>query len=383
LGLKTDMSNKQDIPWKFIFLNFIALRIVTFIAAVVGFAKLPFKPSFPYSDTILSQFGHPLLWSWANFDGVHYLMLAKDGYAYGLTQAFFPGYFILIRIVNFLLNNYLISALLISHICFILALAVFYKLLRIDYSDKIAKRAIIFVSLFPTSFYFLTAYTESLFLLLLLLSFYYLRQARLNKVGLWGIGLSLSRIIGVFIVPSILLELKNNKTNINWKKVIWILLPSLGLFSYMAYLWIKFKDPFLFAHVQSSFGAGRETGKLVLLYQVIWRYVKMIFTVDKNNPIYFTVWLEMLASLYSVGLLIWGYAKKVRPSYLLFSFLSFLLPTLTGTFSSMPRYILVLFPIYIVLATIKNKYIQYLILSIHFILLFICTMLFTRGYWIA
>jgi len=148
-------------------------------------------------------------------------------------------------------------------------------------------------------------------------------------------------------------------------------------------LWVKFEDPFLFAHVQSGFGAGRETGKLVLLYQVIWRYVKMIFTVDKNNPIYFTVWLEMLASLYAIGLLIWGYIKKVRPSYLLFSFLSFLLPTLTGTFSSMPRYILVLFPIYIVLATIKNKYVRYLILSIHFILLFICTMLFTRGYWIA
>jgi len=383
LGLKTDMSNKQDIPWKFIFLNFIVLRIVTFIAAVVGFAKLPFKPSFPYSDTILSQFGHPLLWSWANFDGVHYLMLAKDGYVYGLTQAFFPGYFILIRIVNFLLHNYLISALLISHICFILSLAVFYKLLRIDYSDKVAKRAIIFVSLFPTSFYFLAAYTESLFLLLLLLSFYYLRKVNLKEVGLWGIGLSFSRIIGIFIVPSILLELKNNKTNINWKKIFWILLPSLGLLAYMFYLWVKFEDPFLFAHVQSGFGAGRETGKLVLLYQVIWRYVKMIFTVDKNNPIYFTVWLEMLASLYAIGLLIWGYIKKVRPSYLLFSFLSFLLPTLTGTFSSMPRYILVLFPIYIVLATIKNKYVRYLILSIHFILLFICTMLFTRGYWIA
>jgi len=377
------MSNKQDIPWKFIFLNFIVLRIVTFIAAVVGFAKLPFKPSFPYSDTILSQFGHPLLWSWANFDGVHYLMLAKDGYVYGLTQAFFPGYFILIRIVNFLLHNYLISALLISHICFILSLAVFYKLLRIDYSDKVAKRAIIFVSLFPTSFYFLAAYTESLFLLLLLLSFYYLRKVNLKEVGLWGIGLSFSRIIGIFIVPSILLELKNNKTNINWKKIFWILLPSLGLLAYMFYLWVKFEDPFLFAHVQSGFGAGRETGKLVLLYQVIWRYVKMIFTVDKNNPIYFTFWLEMLASLYAIGLLIWGYIKKVRPSYLLFSFLSFLLPTLTGTFSSMPRYILVLFPIYIVLATIKNKYVRYLILSIHFILLFICTMLFTRGYWIA
>lgn len=109
----------------------------------------------------------------------------------------------------------------------------------------------------------------------------------------------------------------------------------------------------------------------------------MILTVDKTNPIYFTVWLELVISLYALGLLIWAYIKKVRPSYLIFSFISFIIPTLTGTFSSMPRYVLVLFPIFIVLALIENKYLRYFIFSIHIILLFICTMLFTRGYWIA
>lgn len=373
----------KNIPWKFIIINFIVLRAITILAAVTGLYQLPFKTSFPYSDTVLVPFGHSLIWSWANFDGVHYLMLAKDGYAFGLTQAFFPAYFILIKLINFLINNYLFSALLISHVCFILSLVVFYKLIRLDYSEKIARWAIIFISFFPTSFYFLSVYTESLFLLLLLLTFYFLRKNELFKTGLWGIGLSLSRIVGVFVIPPIFLELKQSREKLNYKKTILMILPSLGLLAYMFYLWLKFEDPLLFAHVQSGFGAGRETDKLVLFYQVIWRYIKMVFTVDKNNPIYFTVWLEMLSSLYVIGLLIWGYMRKIRPSYLLFSFLSFLLPTLTGTFSSMPRYILVLFPIYIVLAMIKNKYLKFFILGIHLVLLFVCTMLFTRGYWIA
>jgi len=310
-------------------------------------------------------------------------MLATDGYAFGLTQAFFPGYFMLMRLVDLLFQNLLISGLIISHVSFVLMLAVFYKLLRLDYSKAISQRALLFIAFFPTSFYFLSLYTESLFLLMLLSIFYLVRSGRLKRAGFLGIGLTLSRIVGIFIIPSLMIELKNKETKIKLKEFIWLLLPALGLLAYMIYLWLKFKDPFLFAHVQSEFGAGRETTKLVLIYQVIWRYVKMIVTVDKSNPIYFSVWLEMLSSLYGLGLLIWGYIRKIRPSYLLFSLLAFLLPTLTGTFSSMPRYVLVLFPVFITLALIENRYWRYLIFTIHVVLLFICTMLFTRGYWIA
>jgi len=376
------MANDST-PWKYIFSLFVVLRLLTIFAVWLGFWNLPFKASFPYSDTILSPLGPQWLWSWANFDGVHYIMLATDGYAFGLTQAFFPGYFMLMRLVDLLFQNLLISGLIISHVSFVLMLAVFYKLLRLDYSKAISQRALLFIAFFPTSFYFLSLYTESLFLLMLLSIFYLVRSGRLKRAGFLGIGLTLSRIVGIFIIPSLMIELKNKETKIKLKEFIWLLLPALGLLAYMIYLWLKFKDPFLFAHVQSEFGAGRETTKLVLIYQVIWRYVKMIVTVDKSNPIYFSVWLEMLSSLYGLGLLIWGYIRKIRPSYLLFSLLAFLLPTLTGTFSSMPRYVLVLFPVFITLALIENRYWRYLIFTIHVVLLFICTMLFTRGYWIA
>jgi len=377
--MKTDVK----IPWKFILGLFLILRLLSLVAAWVGLLKLPFKASFPYWDAVLSQFGHPLLWSWANFDGVHYIMLARDGYAFGLTQAFFPGYFLLMRLVNLIFNNYLLSGLLISHVSFILMLALFYKILRLDYGEIISRRALIFISLFPTSFYFLSLYTESLFLLLLLAVFYWVRTMDLTKVGFAGVGLTLSRIVGIFVIPSLIMELKNINKRIKIKQLFWILVPALGLLGYMLYLSLRFDDPILFAHVQKDFGAGRETAKLVLLYQVIWRYLKMIFTVERQNPIYFTLWLELLSSLYALSLLVWGYISKIRPSYLLFSFLAFLLPTLTGTFSSMPRYVLVLFPIFIKLAQIKNTYLRYALLTVHIILLFICTLLFTRGYWIA
>lgn len=376
------MDQGSKIPWKLILSVFLLLRVITLTASLMGYAQIPFKPSFPYADAILAKYGHQLLWSWANFDGVHYIRLAQDGYVFELTQAFFPAYILLIRLVNILFQNMVVSGLLISHISFIFMLAMLYKLIRIDYSEKIARRVLIFISLFPSSFYFLSVYTESLFLLLLVSMFYYVRTAQIPKAAVCGFGMTLSRIVGILAIPSIILELKKDPHK-KRGAIGLIIFSSMGLLLYMLYLWLEFKDPFLFAHVQSGFGSGRDTTKLVLFYQVIWRYVKMIFTVEKTNPIYFTIWLELISSAYALGLLIWAYIQKVRPSYLLFSFLSYLLPTLTGTFSSMPRYILVLFPIYIVLAQIKHAPLRWSLLAIHIFLLFICTMLFTRGYWIA
>jgi hypothetical protein len=376
-------SNTEKIPWKFILKLFIGLRVTTFIAAIIGLKLLDFKPSFPYSETFLEKFGHPLFWSWANFDGVHYLMLAREGYVFGLTQAFFPGYLLLIRLVSLVLQNYLLSGLFISHLFFILSLAIFYKLLRLDYSKIISRKILVFLTFFPTSFYFLSVYNESLFLFLLLFCFYCLRTFNYNKIGIAGIFLTLTRIVGIFVIPAFFVEAWEKIKAKNLKTIFYLTLPSLGLFLYMWYLNSKFNDPLMFAHVQEGFGSGRSTGKLVLLYQVFWRYLKMIITVDRQNPIYFTVWLELISSLSFIALLIWGYVKKIRLSYIVFSALAFLLPTLTGTLSSMPRYVLVLFPGFIALGLIKQKSLQNFILGFNFILLIICTALFTRGYWIA
>jgi len=151
----------------------------------------------------------------------------------------------------------------------------------------------------------------------------------------------------------------------------------------MRFLQIQFGDPFMFFHVQPYFGAGREGDKLILLYQVFWRYFKMLWTVQKLSFTYFVVVLEFLVGLGFLALLFLGYRKRVCFSYLVFAFFSYLTPTLTGSFSSMPRYALTLFPCFITLGLTENKIIRYLLLVISFLLLIVCTILFSQGYWIA
>ena len=366
----------------FIFVLAAFLRVLTLVAAYTGLKTLPFKHSFPYVDAVLEKYGSPLFWSWANFDGVHYLMIAREGYIFGLTQAFFPLFILLVRFSGKIVKNPLAAGLLLNHLFFAVNLYVFYKLIRLDFKKEVGLWTLIFLSFFPTSFFFLSLYTESLFLLLVFSSFYLWRKKRHFMAGLVGALASATRITGIFLVPAFLHEArKSEKSQIS--KYLSAFLPSIGLLGYMWYLKSRFGDPFLFAHVQEGFGGGRQTDRLILLYQVFWRYFKMVLTVERNNPLYFTVWLETGSTALFLALLFFAYFKKVRKSYLIFAGLAYFLPTLTGTFSSMPRYVLGLFPGFIALALIEKRAFRLAWLALSLFLLFVCTAMFTRGYWVA
>jgi len=80
-----------------------------------------------------------------------------------------------------------------------------------------------------------------------------------------------------------------------------------------------------------------------------------IFKKRINSLLFFNVFLEFSTALISLFLLIIAY-KKIRFSYWLFSLGCWLTPALTGTFSSMPRYILMMFLLLPILAKFRKKY---------------------------
>lgn len=332
----------------------------------------------------------PQLFSWANFDGEHYLAISMYGYK-SLEQAFFPLYPILINFFakpiyseGFLnLVNSTIVGLLISNIAFFLSLLLLYKLILIDYSRKIALLSIVMILIFPTSFYFGTLYNESLFLLLILLSFYLARNKNWMFTTLGGILASATRAVGILLLPSLLVEAYLQKDKfLSW---FWILLIPLGLGVYMIYQQISVGDPLAFYNLQTIVGEQHQWG-IILLPQVYFRYIKILTTIDMQNPIYQTVVLEFITGIVFFLLPIVGFFKKMRISYLSYAFLGFLAPTIQGSFSSLPRYAIVLFPSFIVLALLVdrlNPIFKFLIIIFSCFFLIIESMLFFRGYWIA
>ena len=72
-----------------------------------------------------------------------------------------------------------------------------YKLLEHEYDRSVARRAIFYVSIFPTAFFFSAVYTESLFFMLTVASFYYMRVHRWWLAGAIGFFAALTRVEGV------------------------------------------------------------------------------------------------------------------------------------------------------------------------------------------
>lgn len=160
-------------------------------------------------------------------------------------------------------------------------------------------------------------------------------------------------------------------------------IAPLGLLLYMLYLYVDFSDPLYFWHAQPVFGAARTGGEIILPPQVVWRYIKILFTVSPNHYHFWTAIGEFAAFIVSCFLLVVAHKKKIRTSYLIFSWLLILVPTLTGTFSSLPRYVLLAFPMFIVLGLIKHRSIQNAILVVSCILLCLYLVHFVRGWWTA
>lgn len=262
-----------------------------------------------------------------------------------------------------------------------------YQLILLDEKKVVARKTLMLLLAFPTAFYFGSVYTESLFLLLVVSSFYALRRGFDKEAIVLAAFASATRIIGIFMLPALLyekyLQLKQQGQE---KKIIKygpFIFSGTGLLLYMYYLGVTFSDPVYFLNAQPAFGAQRSTHELILLYQVIFRYFKMFVSVDISSLLYYTITQEFVISIVFAGLLVLAWFKGVRKSYLLFAAPAYLLPTLTGTFSSMPRYVLVLFPAFMVLAKIiPNRWFN-LVLAIFALFLGINTLLFTRGYWIA
>lgn len=368
-------------------LIFLIWRGILLLVSLLADGFLKYAPSFPYADSLLATLSLPrFLYSWANFDGVHYITIAKEGYTHvRFIQAFFPLLPMILKPIFMIFGAYALFFSLFLIGCFaLLATMTWFLFMRHFFGDKTARLSLIILLLFPTSLFLGALYTEGVFLILVLGTFLASSQKRWGLATLLVLLASATRIVGIFLVPALLLELylttKNSK--FPWKTALLISTGSLGLIAYMIYLKLAVNDPLAFFHAQAGFGAGRQTN-LVIYPQVVFRSLKILLT-NSFNLKYLAYLQEFLAGTLGLIGIILG-AKYSRPSWMLFALCAFFLPTLTGTFSSMSRYLLVCFPLFIFLTKyLETRPITRLIwIIVSGFLLVLNTLLFIQGYWVA
>lgn len=376
--------NKSDIVYLIKVL--IIWKLIIFLSIYLAPRILVLNQSF-LGGRVENYLTNPFFWSATNFDGEHYISIARRGYQ-NLTYFYFPLYPILIRMLNYF-NNLVLTGVILSNFFLVSAVVGFYKLLKLDYNNEVVNKSLLLMIFFPASFYFGAVYTESLFLMLTIWCFYFARKKLWLRVGMLGLLACLTRVVGLAIFPAILFEfyLNYSRTKVKERRIyqlLYILLIPTGIFIYMYYLFIKTGDPLDFMNSVGLFGDQRSA-HWVFYPQVLYRYIFKIFPNYNWNyfPGIFTTISEFLISII-FGFLAIASIYKTRISYAIYFLLAYMIPTLAGSFSSMSRYAIVLFPAYIIMARlIDNKLNLKLLLVIMIIGLFFSNMLFASGYWYA
>lgn len=317
---------------------------------------------------------------WANFDGAHYLGIAAGGY--GLyQQAFFPLYPSLIAVIHKILPLSMpIIGMFVSLSAFLAGLCLFYSYVR-KYGENTARWTVVLLLSYPISFSFASIYTESLYFLLAVAAMYSIEKKKYFISSLL-IGLAgATRLVGIMLLLFLLMHARHVRSRLTVFG--FCVISALGLAGFMSYLWYTTGDPFAFIHVQSFFGANRSGSSLVLPPQVIWRYMKIFFTASPFSLQYWVALFEAGTFIGAMMLIIISWKDRAFRPQLIYSMLVLLIPSMTGTFSSMPRYVLCAFPLFIILAKLHNRWVRWCMVGIFSFGLVICTSLYLAGYFVS
>lgn len=304
-----------------------------------------FRPYLGVSPT-----ANPWLAVWQRWDVLHYQAIAERGYAAFSTAWFTPPlYPWLMRLVAYLVGDTLLAGILLSALFYALGLVFFYWLAQYELrEERLAQRAVAYLALFPTSFFFFAPYTESLFLLGSVAFLLALRQRRWLAAGLWGSLAVASRLVGAVILLPAAWSLwhewrRGHRPIAGWPALVLPLLAALAFPLYAHFgLGESVWAPFL-AQTERFHGGFTWLGfpLIAAVRQVVLGEMPLPNLLDLAFTLFFVVcaflvWkrLPRLYGVYYVGFLVL-YLSRMAAIYPLLS---------------MPRYVLALWPIFLALA---------------------------------
>ncbi len=351
------------------------------IVNIFGFAALNrfnLRPDTAY--TWITPESFPTKQSWDiiemhnRWDTYWYLDIVKNGYYLKTDNllsnvVFFPLYPLLIKLVGTaLLGNYVLAGWIISIISLFAACAFFYKLVKEFHPDIDPELPILLLLVFPTAFFLNVIYTEALFLFLTIATFYYAFRKNFYAAGAFALLGALTHSNGVFLALPILWEIWRNY---GWKSIftskIWpVFFAPIGAFAFIFYGYLKFHNFWLFFQIESAWGRS---------FQINWDHFSLF-----SHPSIINMSIDIALTVFILTMVYFVY-QKLSALYAVFMSLTVAAALTSGTLMSIGRYSLVLFPIYILLAKIKNKTFQQVWIGTSILFFALDIILFVNNYW--
>lgn len=346
-----------------VFVPFLATRVMLALVgwlALQSFENLPAMPGAwelkangqggPASPH-LSRTSLPLLNIWSRWDAGWHQSLAKNGYHFvpgrQSNTAFFPAYAMLIRAAHCFAPaeteaSWFLCGVIVSNLALLVALYYFVLLIRLDFDEGTAARAVLYLLVFPTTFFFSAVYSESVFLAAAIAGFYYARTNRWVAASMLAAVATLTRAPGILLFLVFLTEYLAQR-RFRWREVriniaALALIPA-ALGAQMLYFHLRFGNVMAVKDAQMAWGG--EWGRLVWPWQPVIRLLQ--------QPWMFNDVMNFSATAVFLVLTVLA-AVRLRASYGVYAVSCYCFITAWGTLESMPRYVLMIFPAFILLA---------------------------------
>jgi hypothetical protein len=245
----------------------------------------------------------------------------------------------------------LVAPILVSSVALAAAVLLLYRVVAAELGEAVGKRAVVFLLIFPTAYFLHIGYTESLFLALALGAFLAARRGRWGSAGLAGGLAALTRINGLLLVPSLAADAWSEwRTDRRWRAAWgWIGLVAVGFGGYLLLNQVVYGDPFAFLAIQRD----HWSKSLAWPWEGIGGVVSRL-SGDNLEDVAILGVAELVAIV--VGLVGTVVAiRRFRPSWAVWMGGNWLLFVSTAFVLSVPRYALVMFPLFAWFALLAER----------------------------
>jgi hypothetical protein len=340
----------SDPALRYAILVFVVMRVLVSLwaALVLAVTRAPTTPDEvlrPYQgiEPISGGLGELSLGVWQRFDTLWYLKIATQGYSpEDGSTVYFPLYPALIRLLGkALMENYLLAALVISNLAYIGVLFYLYKLTELEFSKAAARRSVVYLAIFPTAFFFLAAYSESLFLLLTLAAFNCAKGKQWWLAGVLGFLSALTRLQGaVLVVPLLCMYLQDREFRLSRLRtdLLGLIIIPGGAALFLTYQYLFFDSISLLSTYQMRLHA-----------QFVAPWDNIIATCQKilSPEGTYTNVLNLTVTCLFLAMTVLSF-RKLPLAYSIYMVVAIFVPLLRRTtlqpLVSMSRYVLILFP---------------------------------------
>ncbi|MDQ3768828.1 MAG: hypothetical protein M3370_05020 [Actinomycetota bacterium] len=354
----------------------------------------------------------------ARWDAVWFLSVAEDGYVQGASEAFFPLYPALVAVAGALLGSAPAGGIAVSLGCLAVALYLLHRLTALDFGRAVAATTVTLLALSPAAFFLSAIYSESLFLALSVGAVLAARTDRWWAAGALGAVAACTRSAGVvLVVPLALMYLYGPRGARAWEAgarcvaarprfplrvdALAVGLVPLGLLAYCASLALSGQDPLAPFAAQAAWlrsFAGPFVGAwdgAVAAVQGARQLLSgtrepVLFTAAAGDPyavaghnLHLFAWL--VAALVALA----GAARRLPAAYTAYAAAALALPLSWPVSSqplmSLPRFLLVLWPLWLWLALwVHGRPVRRrVVVALFAVGLVVSTGLFATWHWVA